>query len=147
MYSSSLEMQQSVVIDSLIGHKIVFSVFFWALLWLKTTQSPQGDSLHLRVAMCPENVQAKNCSQDWLALPAPQYHTRSVLFCFFAIALYLPYKKIFRDTNNFLRGIADLQYYDSFRYTARWFSYIYIFGLFSIIAYYKTLNIVPYVIQ
>ena len=53
-------------------------------------------------------------------------------------------------------SIVDLQYCDSFRCTEKWFSYIYIyiyiyiciyFRLFSIIGYYRILNIVPCVIH
>ena len=51
-------------------------------------------------------------------------------------------------------SIVDLQYCVSFRCTAKWFSYSYIciylysfFQFFSIIVYYKILNIVPCAIQ
>ena len=62
----------------------------------------------------------------------------------------------FWNLYNFLNwSIVDLQYCISFRYTAKWFSYIYMcvfvcvyihvyFRLFSTIGYYKILNIVPY---
>ena len=40
-------------------------------------------------------------------------------------------------------SIVDLQYCISFRYIAKQFSYIYFFRLYSIIGYYKKLNMVP----
>ena len=85
-----------------------------------------------------EHLLKKTCNCTFFICPFEKCKS------FFLLLLFLFFSSFFKNWST-----VDLQSCVSFRYTAKWFSYTYIcicifFRFFSIIGYYKILNIVPY---